>query len=303
MKPATFQLLHKMINIEPGLISERADCWVPFPCVPDNLRAKYSINGLFLRPFGVFKRDIEIDFKQKARPYPVTEILQCCTRDKNGKTPKQNFFWDLTAGKRIECLLTIVMSGYSSKLSIHLCCLNDNCRQPMEVEISQEEIADFQLQNDKADSFMIQIGDKGHLIRKPTGRDQIEWLNTSFANEDAAMKGMLRTLLHGDDKTSSDIRYPMSDERVKTLNKSMDELDPLVNFDLRAYCPYCDKENRYEINLEELSLYKLQEAQKGLLQTIHRLALHYHWREEDVFSIPPWRRYHYLDLIEKEETL
>lgn len=284
------------------LTSERADYLVPFPHIPEDIRVKYSINGLFLRPFGVFEDDLNIDFNQKARPSLVTQILQCCTSDKKGKVLEQDFFWDLTVGKRIECLVTIAMLWDLSKLSVHLRCSNEMCQQPMELEISQKEIANLQLQSDKTDSFMIQIGDKSLPIRKPTGRDQIKWLKTPFANEDAAIQWMIRSLLYENEKISpdSDIEYTISDEWVKTIDESMEEFDQLVNLNLMVYCPYCEKEGRYKINLEELSLLKLHKAQRGLLQTIHRLAFYYHWSEEDIFSIPPWRRLHYLALIERE---
>lgn len=285
------------------VMSEKVGYVVQFPPIPEDIKAKYSINGLFLRPFGIFREDLDIDFNQKSYPLLVTQILQCCTSDKNGNTPGQDFFSDLTVGKRIECLVTIAMLWDLSKLSVHLRCSNEMCQQPMELEISKKEIADLQLQSDKNDSFMIQIGDKSLPIRKPTGRDQIKWLKTPFINEDAAIKWMISSLLYENGKTDPfyDDEYSLSEECIKAIDRSMEEFDPLVNFNLMVICPNCEREGRYKINLEELSLVKLQEAQKSLLKIVHRLALHYHWSEDDIFSIPPWRRLHYLTLIEREE--
>jgi hypothetical protein len=284
------------------MISEKVGYLALFPQIPEKIRAKYSVNGLFLRPFGVFKDDLNINFNQKTHPFLVTQILQCCTSDKNGKMPEQEFFWDLTVGKRIECLVAIALLWDLPKLSVHLRCSNEMCQQPMEIDIFQMEITNLQLKSDKADSFIIRIGEKSLPIRKPTGRDQIEWLKTPFANEDAAIQRMTRSLLCEGEKISpdSDMEYPISDELAKTVDESMEEFDPLVNFHLMVYCPYCEKEGRYKINLEELSLFKLHKAQRNLLQTVHRLAFYYHWSEDDIFSISTWRRLHYLDLIERE---
>ena len=83
----------------------------------------------------------------------------------------------------------------------------------------------------------------------------------------------------------------------------MQDFDPLVNFSLQVRCPYCSNEDVYELDLEGLSLQKLYESRLTLLNAIHRLATQYHWSEQQIFAIPPWRRSHYLTLIGKEETL
>ncbi|MEA3479568.1 MAG: hypothetical protein U9R60_15400 [Bacteroidota bacterium] len=283
-------------------MSEKSGYWVPFPGIPESTRAKYSINGLFLRPFGLFENDLEIDFNQKLHPYLVTQILECCTRGKNGETPEKAFFWDLTIGKRIECVLAIVMSGRASRLPIHLRCLNQTCQEPMEIEFSLEEMAALQYRSDDAYPFVIQIDSRNLQFRKPTGSDQLEWLKGSFPDEDAAIKRMIQTLLCNDEKAGSDHEFLIPDEWVKTIDEAMAEIDPLVNFSLTIYCPHCDEDGLYTINLEESLLHELHKAQKNLIATIHRLAAHYHWSEQQVLSIPPWRRFHYLALIEKEEA-
>ncbi|MGQ3685417.1 MAG: hypothetical protein ACUBOA_10505 [Candidatus Loosdrechtia sp.] len=284
------------------MISEKIGSLAPFPYIPDETRTKHSSDGLFLRPFGVFKDDLAVNFNQKAHPFLVTQILQCCTTDKNGKMPEQEFFWDLTIGKRIECLVTIAMLRDLSKLSVHLRCSNESCQQPMEIDLYQREIAQLQLKSDRVDSFMVRIGEKSFQIRKPTGRDQIEWLKTSFANEDEAIQWMIRSLFCEDKIIPPDSgrEDPLSDELARTIDESMEENDPLVNFHLMTHCPSCGKQGRYKINLEKISLLRLRKAQRNLFETVHRLAFYYHWNEDDVFSIPPWRRLHYLALIERE---
>lgn len=284
------------------LLSERYGYFMPFPKILDCTKAKYAVSSLALRPFGLFARDLEIDFSQKRRPFLVTQILQCCTRNKDGDIPNENFFWDLTVGKRIECLLSIAALGCSSEFSIYLGCLNQACQEPMEIEISLEEIANLQRQGDETDPFMIQMGGERLHIRRPTGNDQRKWLKTSFPDEDAAIKAVIRTLLQDNEKASYKQEIKISEEWVKTINETMGEFDPLVNFSLTVYCPHCGKEGHYRLNFEELSLRQLHQAQLRLLQTIHRLAAHYHWSEQQILSLPPWRRSHYLALIEREET-
>jgi hypothetical protein len=280
---------------------ERYSYLVPFPKIPDGKRTKYPAKNLFIRPFGFSGNDLDIDFNQKLRPALVTQILHCCTRDTNGEAPDKTFFWELTIGKRIECLLVIATAGGASNLSIHLRCLNQSCRQEMEVEISMDELVSLQHRTDDIHHFMIQTGDSSFPTRRPTGCDQLEWLKGSFADEDAAIKAMIRTLMLDKGSIPLDKEDQVPDEWVQTINNAMGKFDPLVNFNLLAHCPYCEKESQYNIDLEEISLRRLHRAQQRLFDVVHRLAVHYHWSEPQIFSVPSWRRSHYLSLIEKEE--
>ncbi len=114
---------------------------------------------------------------------------------------------------------------------------------------------------------------------------------------------MIQTLLHEDKETSVSNECVISDGLVKAIDDSMDEFDPLINFDLTLRCPNCNKDSLFGIDLEEISLQRLYEAQKSLFMTVHRLALHYHWSEQAIFSIPHRRRLHYLTLIEREGAI
>jgi len=272
---------------------ERHGSLAPFPRLPA------GVNGLSLRPFGLFRSDLEIDFDQYSRPHLVTQILQCCTTSEYGELPDPDFLWDLTSGKRIECLAMIATSKDSSGLAVHLRCANETCLQEMELEITLHELASIQHPVDGADHFSIQVGDESLPIRKPTGRDQCNWLELSFSDEDTAIRAMIQTLLV---ESSFWGRSSIPDEWVRSIDRAMEEHDPLVNFVLMIPCPHCDLENRHDIDLQELTLDVLRREQLRLLEAVHRLALHYHWGEEQMFSLPPWRFRHYLALIEEEEN-
>ena len=77
----------------------------------------------------------------------------------------------------------------------------------------------------------------------------------------------------------------------------MEEADPLVNFSCSIECGECGQPNDHEIDLFETALDMLSRAQRRLILSVHRLALHYHWSEREIFDVPEWRRRQYLDLI------
>lgn len=282
------------------MLSERYGYALPFPLIPNRVKEKYSASSLSLRLFGLFENDLKIDFERRPDPYVITQILECCTCDERGAVPEQDFFWDLTVGKRTECLLVIAMSGGQKELSLYLRCLNESCREPMEVDISLGEIVSMQARADAADLVIIPVDSDRLMIRKPTGRHQLEWLKGSFSSENAATKEMIRALLRDSGEAASDEDILISDELSDTINDALEEADPLVGFSLTAHCPHCRHGGHHAISLEELSLRELHKSQLNLLQTIHSLAAHYHWSEQQILSIPVWRRSHYLSLIEKE---
>src|SRR5918995_5159101 len=96
------------------LRSERHSHLAPFPRLPASVQTAPAVDDLLLRPFGLSRDDLEIDFNQYSRPRLVTQILRCCTTSKVGEVPDQAFFWSLSSGKRIECLAAIATLGNPS---------------------------------------------------------------------------------------------------------------------------------------------------------------------------------------------
>ena len=275
---------------------------LPFPRVPETVKARYSVGELTLRPFGLYERDLSVDFNHAQRPFLVTQILECCTRDARGEKVEQSFFWNLTVGKRIECLLNLISSGEQPEISVAFLCPNGACGQELEIELAVEEISELQEQAYAAERVSIQIENQQLVLRRPTGSDQLSWLKSRFAEEDAAVKQMLRTLLLEDAEGTAADGDATPRELVQSVGRAMEEHDPLVNFSLQVQCPYCEQECPCEIDLEALALRRLRQAQLRLLVSVHRLAANYHWSEGEIFAVPYWRRTYYLNLIEKEKN-
>lgn len=280
--------------------AERHEPLLPFPRLPEEVKARYSISDLALRPFGLYESDLNVDFNHTVRPYLVTRILESCTRDAQGEAVEQSFFWNLTVGKRIECLLSLTAFGEHSEIPFTFLCPNEVCGQELETELSLAEISALQEQTNEAEPVSIRFQDGVLALRRPTGTDQLAWLKSRFEDQETAAREMFRTLrLEG---AVNAIDRGSFGELVQAVNEAMEEHDPLINFNLRVQCPFCKAESPYEIDLETLSLHWLRQAQLSLLASVHRLAAHYHWSEQQVFSVPYWRRAYYLGLIEKEKN-
>ena len=245
-------------------------------------------SDLTLRQFGIYESDLNVDFST-ARPFLVTEILDCCTRNALGQRIDRKFFWDLTVGARTECLLRLAATGDEAEIPLTLRCPNRACGRELEIELTVNEISELQQQvlSDETISVSNQL-----KLRRPTGNDQLAWLGRSFEVESEALQQMLCTLV---------VEGTPSRESLEEIGRVMDEHDPLVNFTVQVQCPDCEQESVCEIDLEDMSLNRLRQAQLRLLAAVHRLAAHYHWSEEEIFKVPHWRRDYYLNLLEREK--
>jgi hypothetical protein len=287
-----------------------------FPSVPSRTLEKYPGHNLLrIRPFGVDQKDLEINFDQDLRPYITTKVLHSCTlvgleNDsviKNTDTDvDESFFWDLSLGKRIECLLALVkISAPQDSSSIDIHCLNQACRKQIGVDLSMEELAIRQHMADSVDHVIITLADRNIQLRKPIGRDQIESSKTCDVDENETIRHIIQRLIIRDDQdqgiNNQEWKIP-GDDWIGDIDNAMSEFDPLVNFSISITCPYCENEGKHDVDLEELALKKLHMIQRRLVHMIHRIAKNYHWSEQQILAIPSWRRSQYISLIEKGEN-
>ena len=275
---------------------------IPFPQIDGNKGGRSVSEELWLCPFGFGAEDLAIDFEHTPRPWLETQILACCTTDKIGNRPADDFLWNLDVSKRTECLIAITsLAEPSRQIDVDLHCQNSECLEEMELELSIEDIASIQSLAEAHETIDVEIGDTHFSLRKPTGVDQLKWLTDSYTDEFAAAQAMVSTLLPEDQQISIDQENNHNNKWLQIIDDAMEMMDPLVNFHLKTSCPSCEKKYDYYIDLGEICLQKLHTAQDRLIEMVHTLAFHYHWNEQEIFALPFWRLQRHLRLIEREE--
>lgn len=268
--------------------------------LPQALQAAHAIDSLTFRPFGIAENDLDVDFSQPSLPALVTDILECCATAGNGKCPERNLLWQLQVGTRIECLLRIINLSGAFAAPFALRCRNSVCGEPLEVELSLDDL--LSLQNEASDLLTVPCGEQTLWLRKPSGADQLEWAGRRFEDELTATTAMVQALIVRDDESRAAGRpVLLTDESVALVDRAMQDGDSLVNFSLELVCPHCESHSEFEIDLQALAIERLEHCQRSLLATVHRLAKHYHWSEQQIFAVPAWRRTHYLKMLETEQ--
>ena len=264
---------------------------------PEALAATYAIDRLMLRPFGIDRCDLEVDFSQRFRPALVTDVLECCTTTPHGKRPDRDFLWTLTVGTRIEWLLRLIAIDGAFDAPLPVRCRHETCGETVGVELSLAEL--LAIQSESTQFITVDCGSERLDLRKPTGLDQGVWATQEFSTERAAIESMVQTLIVCDKPDA----LSLDDESLFAIDRLMQEQDGLVNFSLEMICPCCERNTKFDMDLQEFALERLQQSQQRLLTSVHQLARHYHWTEQEIFAVPSWRRNHYLKLLAKEEGL
>ncbi|HWP52951.1 MAG TPA: hypothetical protein VN476_02400 [Pyrinomonadaceae bacterium] len=286
--------------MEESRLSNRSCDTIQTVQLPKALQAAYAIDGLTFRPFGIAENDLDVDFSQPSLPALVTDVLECCGTAGDGKCPERNLLWQLQVGTRIECLLRIINLSGAFAAPFALRCRNSDCGEPLEVELSLDDL--LSLQDEPGDLLTVQCGEQTLALRKPIGADQREWAGGIFEDDLAAIKSMVQALIVRDDEsTAAGQPVLLTDESLARVDRVMQDGDALVNFSLELVCPHCESHSEFEMDLQALAIERLEHCQRRLLATVHRLAKHYHWSEQQIFAVPAWRRTHYLKMLEAEQ--
>ena len=275
---------------------------IPFPRLSAATTAGGAAMDLALRPFGQHEGDLDVKFEGTPRPVLVTRLLECCTTNGGEERVPLEFFWALPVGKRIECLFSLFASATGREITVGFRCADAACSEEGEIALSVDEVSALQEDAYAAERIEVRVDDEVFVLRRPTGRDQLEWRARTFADGRALRGAMIDTLLL--EEGGEGQRRPSASRRecLDMIEEAMEEHDPLVDFKLSVRCPSCEATTVSAIDLEELSLRGLQSAQRRLLASIHRLAAQYHWSEDQIFAVPVWRRATYLSLIANERS-
>jgi hypothetical protein len=274
-----------------------------FPKLSSQLRDKFNVGILALRPFGSQIEDLDIDFNTDSSPTLITKLISYCSTVKNQKVPEDYFFWNLTIGQRIECLVKIALTDDSPFLETVLQCQEKGCTERFELRLSYENIFSQHVRTgDECDTCTVNIFGNDVQLRRPTGFDQLSWQKLDHTNQIDVLKHIVTNLVSDNSLLYAVEQEHSKGETIQQIGNKMSEIDPLIDYKIKLECPYCKIENLYEVNLEKLSLRKLRRIQRDLLYMVHEIAFHYHWTEKQVLAIPDVRRKLYLSMIETDNT-
>lgn len=89
---------------------------------------------------------------------------------------------------------------------------------------------------------------------------------------------------------------------IQAIGSKLEEVDPLSDIGLDISCPECGHKFHATFNPEDFVFRELGIGNGDLESEVHWLALHYHWSEKEILSLPVRRRRKYISLINSAIT-
>lgn len=136
------------------------------------------------------------------------------------------------------------------------------------------------------------------LLRVPNGFDQ-EWLAlqraSSISPNDLKRAFALRLVV----SDSKDSANHLSEVDFENIELAVETVSPELSDCINTQCPECGHQQIVAIDLYET----LAKPAAGLLDEVHRIALHYHWSEEAILNLPKQRRKQYLSRLDRERGM
>jgi hypothetical protein len=250
-----------------------------------------------MRPFGGAVEDLSVVFRLARRPEIITRLLSLCCRAADG--PVDDRLWlDIPIGMRIEALLALATLSDAGPFAWRTRCESPSCAEGDDnaFELGIDQILSVATNERGLETLTIAIGEVQALVRRPTGLDQTEWLQ----RDEAGAEPMLRAILVRPTLDELQARGLTVDAIDAAVDEAMDSFDPILSFRVKVVCPRCGAAKDMWPDLAGAALERLAGAQRKAIESVHRLALRYHWTESEIFVLPEWRRQTYLSLLESE---
>ena len=128
-------------------------------------------------------------------------------------------------------------------------------------------------------------------FRLPTGADQED---LAVQPDKTARDWLLRRLA-----VDGELPEIPGQDLAAAAEAALEAISPGIVLMVEAACPACGAGNRVELDPYRV----LSRRGDHLLQEVHEIALHYHWREADILGLPRERRQRYLRLIDRARGL
>ena len=103
---------------------------------------------------------------------------------------------------------------------------------------------------------------------------------------------------------SSDPPLPktLSSQFQEQLSKKLSEIDPQADLTLNITCTLCNKTLQTTLDIEDFFFQEITSQYPQIEREIHWIALHYHWDEKTILSLPTSKRKRYVELINASIT-
>lgn len=189
--------------------------------------------------------------------------------------------------------LTVLLEG-NIRWFKHTC---ESCRNLFDLSVNWLELPVYE-PTGAYPEFEIDINGKTALLRIPDGR--IEEKLAKISDNRTAINTLLLNsvlLLDGQIFGQKQLEKLEQDDILKIEN-ALEEHSPAITDQIAGLCPFC--QTKAVINLDFSA--GLNQS-FNILHDINKIALYYHWSENEIAKLPRKRRHQYLKMIDESRGM
>ncbi len=218
---------------------------------------------------------------------------------------------DLLVCDRDYLVLCLRSHAFGPRVDAVLKCGGPGCGKLMDVRFSLDEL-ELESRPVRSRFFTTRLstsaggGRRGRPLvefRLPTGADQEALAEPFRADEERGLRLLLaRTIrrVGAWTEASEELIERLSPEARAEIAEQMRRLTPHVEIEVEGACPECGVTCSSRFDIANFFLTEMRANLHGLEREVHFLALHYHWSEREILSLPRRKRQRYVALLRQE---
>jgi hypothetical protein len=259
------------------------------------------IRQIQVRSLNGFDEEFLNEMETEGLPYPIktSNLLSRIVDFRNLKHDENvnlDMVRNMTIGDRICVIFHLRQLTFGDLFQFDVECTL--CKKFMSIELSIATILDNFVSNQNLhydldeDEYLykIKFSDCVAKIRLLNGLDQ-ENISLNDINELELLKSCILNI------DSIGHEKLLDEEFTKIINLKLSELDPLSDFLLNLACPSCNTSFKIPFIVEDFFFKEIKSRKNNLEFEVHWLALHYHWSESEILSLPSPKRKRYVELV------
>jgi hypothetical protein len=224
----------------------------------------------------------------------VTKVLFAALKRIGNSEVSHAMIEDLSVGDR-----QYLMRQLASKLdnnTIWLDVVCSHCNEHFDVSYQHRELP-VKLASEEYPQITVNSGIGKLLVRFPSGKDQrhIAVQKDDQQSLNCLLKRIVRTA--SENKPIDPVQLSSKDRKL--IEQALEIAAPEIANEIQTHCPHCEQENRVEVDPYSCLTHKPD----NVFQDLHQIAMHYHWDEHTILSLPRNRRQLYVNLIDRSRGM
>jgi hypothetical protein len=197
---------------------------------------------------------------------------------------------DLVAADRDRILTELYVRAFGDRIESTLCC--ECCGIRFDIDFSLRELTatvEQRPHNREYESVEPNLFEAvgGWRFRLPNGREECAIAGFDRATAQAALLDVC-------------VAETESRPDITDLQIALEEVAPLLQLELTAFCPDCERTHLVQFDIQTYLLRSLLNEEGRRIHEIHRLAAAYGWSLDEILSLTRSERRKLVELVEDE---